>query len=724
MKKLLCSISLLSGVLVLAQQEKDTAVQSKHIEEVIVSGVKKYAEKKSEYVAKMPLKNLENPQVYTVLPKELMQQQVATDLQSSLNLLPGVNNVSVSVGSGGVGLGLTMRGFSSNASAGALRNGMATNFVSLSDPVNLEAIEVIKGPSGTLFGSALLVGYGGFVNRVTKKPLHQFKGEVGYTAGSWSGNRVTMDVSAPLNKSKTFLARINAAYNNDGSFQDFGKSKSVAIAPSFSFKVNDRLDINLDFEYFDISRNTTYMGLITGKDAAGNPLIFKDKSINDFNLDKKISYASDEIQSKAKIFNTFATANYKISDNWISQTSFSSAKTENDANYLFLNLSNKGTIRRDYYHIPSTFNLTEIQQNFIGNFNIAGNIKNKLLVGFDYTTTKTTDKRGVVQDIDQQIYKNKFGNLDQFVPVMFNDENSPYISQAAYQDVLGRTNYRGYKRDYRNFSVYVSDVISFSDRLFAMASLRFDNFNSVSDDYRQNSWSPKLGVVYQVVKDKVSLFGNYMNEFKNIAPSSSLGEVRTYKPEQANQWEGGVKYELLGGKLSGTVSYYNILVKDKVRNTPTEKDPTLTTQDGTQRSQGVEMDLITSPFHGFNIILGYGYNDSVYEKAKADVEGRRPAGQARHAGNFWLSYTVPSGRYSGFGIGMGGNTQSKFYLVDSSDVVSNGYAKFDASVFYEHSSYRVALKLNNFTNQKYYLGDSWTYVQNPRQLLLSLNYKF
>lgn len=721
MKKLLCSISLLSGVLAIAQQKQDTAIHAKNIDEVIVSGVKKYAEKKSDYVAKMPLKNLENPQVYTVLPKELIQQQVATDLQSSLNLLPGVNNVSVSVGSGGVGLGLTMRGFSSNASAGALRNGMATNFVSLSDPVNLEAIEVIKGPSGTLFGSALLVGYGGFVNRVTKKPLHQFKGEIGYTAGSWSSNRVTVDVSTPLNKSKTFLARLNAAYNNDGSFQDFGKSKSVAIAPSFSFKVNDRLDINLDFEYFDISRNTTYMGLITGKN-----ITFKDKSINDFNLDKKISYASDEIQSKAKIFNTFATANYKLSDNWTSQTSFSSAKTENDANYLFLNLSNKGTIRRDYYHIPSTFNLTEIQQNFIGNFNISEKIKNKLLVGLDYTTTKTTDKRGVIQDIDRKIYVSKSKDKTDagFVPIAFNDEKSPYISQGAYQEILGQTTYGGYKRDYRNFSVYVSDVISFSDRLFAMASLRYDHFNSVSDKDIQNSWSPKLGVVYQVVKDKVSLFGNYMNGFKNIAPSSSLGEIRTYKPEQANQMEGGVKYELLGGKLAGTVSYYNIRVKDKVRNTPTEKDPTLTIQDGTQRSEGVEMDLITSPFHGFNIILGYGYNDSVYEKAKSDVQGRRPAGQARHAGNFWLSYTISSGKYSGFGIGAGGNAQSKFYLVDSSDVVSNGYAKFDASVFYEQSSYRIALKLNNFTNQKYYLGDSWTYVQNPRQLLLSLNYKF
>ncbi|WP_294275777.1 TonB-dependent receptor [uncultured Chryseobacterium sp.] len=717
MKKLFCPVVLLSGILAFAQQQKDTAVHSQNIDEVIVSGIRKYAEKKSDYVARMPLKNLENPQVYTVLPRELMQQQVATDLQSSLNLLPGVNNVSVNVGSGGIGLGLTMRGFSSNASAGALRNGMATNFVSLSDPVNLESIEVIKGPSGTLFGSALLVGYGGFVNRVTKKPLNHFRGEIGYTAGSWSSNRVTVDVNTPLNANKTFLARLNAAYNNDGTFQDYGKSQSVAIAPSFSFKVDDRLDINLDFEYFDISRTTTYMGLIPGN-------TFKEKSINDFNLDKKISYASDEIRSKAQVFNTYATANYKISDHWTSQTNFSSSKTENDANYLFLNLSEQGTIRRDYYHIPSTFNLTEIQQNFIGNFAISEKVKNKILIGVDYTTIKTTDKRGVLRDIDRLIFKDRGGNEANFIPVAFNDAYAPYISAAAYQHILGKTNYGAYKRDFRDFSAYISDVMSVSDRLFAMVSLRFDNFNSASDDYRQNSWSPKFGLVYQVVKDKVSVFGNYMNGFKNIAPSSSLSEMKTYKPEQANQWEGGVKYELLKGKLSGTVSYYNILVKDKLRNTPTPTDPTLTTQDGTQRSQGLEMDIITSPFHGFNIIMGYGYNDSVYEKAPPQIQGKRPAGQSRHAGNFWLSYTVPSGQYTGFGVGLGGNAQSKFYLVDSSDVTSKGYAKFDASVFYDRIAYRIALKLNNFTNQQYYLGESWVAVQNPRQLLLSLNYKF
>ena len=718
MNKLVISLSLLSATTIVAQNQD--SIKEKSIEGVSIIGIKKYAEKRSQYVAKMPLKNLENPQVYTVLPKELLQQQVATDFQSSLNLLPGVNNVAVSVGSGGVGMALTMRGFSSNASAGALRNGMATNFVTLSDPVNLESIEVIKGPSGTLFGAGLLVGYGGFVNRVTKKPLPFFKGEVGYITGSWGSNRVTVDVNTPLNKSKTFLARLNAAYNDQGTFQDYGKSKTVAIAPSFSYKLNDRLDVNLDFEYFNINRNTTYLGLVTGKD-----IVFSKKSINDFNLDKKLSYASNEIPSKIEVMNTFANANYKISDNWTSQTSLSTSKTENDANYLFLNLTNTSKIRRDYYHIPSTFNLSEIQQNFLGIYDFSSKVKNKILVGLDYTTIKTTDKRGVIMDIDKQLYIAKNGNADKFIPVAFNDANAPYISKEAYENLLGNTAYKGYKRDIKTFAVYVSDVISINDRLFAMASVRYDHYESVIENFKQNSWSPKFGLVYQIVKDKVSLFGNYMNGFKNISPGASLsGEQRLFKPEHANQWEGGMKYELLDGKLAGTLSYYNILVKNKLRSAPTTTDPTNTVQDGSQRSQGVEMDLISSPFHGFNIILGYGYNDSVYESAPISIQGRRPAGQSRHAGNFWVNYTIPNGKLNGFGVGVGGNAQSKYYILDASDVISKGYAKFDASLFYEQHDYRIAIKLNNFTNKLYYMGDTWTSLQNPRQLLLSLNYRF
>ncbi|ETK10228.1 hypothetical protein T231_06125 [Tannerella sp. oral taxon BU063 isolate Cell 6/7/9] len=135
-----------------------------------------YAEKRSSTASRMPITNLENPQVYTVLPKELMRAQLISDYQSALNSAPGVSNVNYGPGSGGIGLWAYMRGF--NVQTATIRNGLATNFVTLSDPYNTERLEVIKGPVGTLFGTTL-VSYGGLINQETKKPLGVRRGELG-----------------------------------------------------------------------------------------------------------------------------------------------------------------------------------------------------------------------------------------------------------------------------------------------------------------------------------------------------------------------------------------------------------------------------------------------------------------------------------------------------------------------------------------------------------------
>lgn len=112
---------------------------------VVSSAAQIFAEKKSETVARLPIANLENSQVYTVVPKELLKEQMTSDFRTALMSSPGVTNVVLGVGSGGTGLSMRMRGFSGDDGAGSIRNGMATNFVSLSDPVNLERLEIIKG---------------------------------------------------------------------------------------------------------------------------------------------------------------------------------------------------------------------------------------------------------------------------------------------------------------------------------------------------------------------------------------------------------------------------------------------------------------------------------------------------------------------------------------------------------------------------------------------------
>ncbi|MCG9792859.1 TonB-dependent receptor [Flavobacterium algicola] len=679
----------------------------KELEEVVVvSGAKKFAEKKSEYVSRLPLSNLENPQVYTIVPKELFQEQIAVDFRSTLNTAPGISNVAQSVGSGGVGLSVRIRGFSGNGSS--VRNGMNTNWVTMSDPSNVESLEVIKGPSATLFGSTLTT-YGGLVNRVTKKPFKTTKGEVSYTTGSWALSRTTIDYNTALNDDKTMLFRVNAALDDQKTWQDYGKSKTFFVAPSFTYLANDRLTFDFDAEIYSGSRNSSYIGL--GNFTPSSTI----NSINDLNFDFKKSYTSDDLQSEAKTTNIFARATYKLSDQWVSQTNFSNAYTDNNANYLFLLINNNPDataaplLQRRLMTINSTFKTSQIQQNFTGTFNI-GSMKNRLLLGLDYTYLGTNDIRFLVNSYDLTA-----GN--DLTPI---NGEAPLINIEKYHQMIADMDapYLVNTRDLRTTSAYVSNVINFTDKLLAMASVRFDHYEDRSTGQNQNFFSPKMGVVYQVVKDKVSLFGNYMNGFANTGAGEVPGGVIVeFKPEQANQLEGGVKVELLGGKLNGTLSYYDIKVKDKVRY-----DNGFQIQDGTQSSKGFEADLIANPFRGLHVIMGYGYNESVYTSGA--VNGNTPYGAPKNVANLWMSYKILDGSAKGIGFGFGGNTQSDCFANDNNNFTVNGYTVMDATVFYEKPKFRIGLKLNNIANKEYWTNGFWSTMMPTRQLVANVTFKF
>lgn len=669
------------------------------LNEVVVDGmIKKFAQKKSDYVARLPINNLENPQAYTIVPKELFTEQVAVDLQSALMTSPGVGNVALGPGSGGVGLGIRMRGFSSLNGAGAIRNGMATNFVTLSDPANLESLEIIKGPSATLFGSTL-VSYGGLVNRVTKKAFESKAGEAGLTTGAGGLGRLTFDYNTPLNEDKSLLFRINTAVHREKSFQDYGINRSTMIAPTFTYHVNDRLTFDVDFEYFQTERTATFVRVGTSTGIT---------SIDDLNWDFKKSYTSNELLCESRAFNVFGKATYKLSDQWTSQTQYSYANTENNANYLFLTVNKADSITPSIMNIPSTFTTNQIQQNFIGDFKL-GNLRNRLLFGVDYTQLVNTNDRATVA------YKN----------IAITDAFDINIYQ--YELALATAKRSKALRSERTVSAYVSDVMNFTDRLSVMASLRLDRFHDVANDYTQTALSPKFGAVYQVVKNRVSLFGNFMDGFQNIAPAlteTSLDQPLHFNPEHASQWEGGVKLELLSGKLNGTVSYYNISVRDRVRTLVSTDGTTYSVQDGTQKSEGFEADLIANPVPGMHIILGYGYNDSKYTEGDPTIVGKRPYAIPHHTANLWVSHKFLTGFAKGFGLGFGGNYASDHYLDSDNKITVPGYMKLDATVFFEQAKYRFGLKLNNLTNEKYWTSSFNALPQATRQLVANVTYRF
>lgn len=674
-------------------------------EVVVKSTVKKFYKKESDDVARLPLKNLENPQVYTVISKDLMQEQLATDLGSALKSVPGA----------GVPLLLNQnritflsRGFSTEPK---VRNGL-TNFVQTNiDPVNLERIEVIKGPSGTLFGSSV-VSYGGLLNRVIKKPYNDLGGEISYTAGSWDMSRLTLDFNTPGNAEKTALFRMNSAISSQNSFQDAGFMKTFALAPSFSYQINRNLSLTVDLEY--------------GKNSGTSPIRFDPfttgipvQRVDEMGIPYKQSFASNDVSYDSQLKNAYAQIKYRISDEWSSQTAVSATKSSFDGYTIRLVGRSATTLRPQVTVGLYSYTSTDVQQNFIGDFKI-GNLRNRLVVGLDYyhfnSDRNTANVNTGTVDFTKAIQTTNY----------YTTFNPAYISNIAKT-----ATYTNQEADQDTYSAYASNVINITDRLLTMLSLRVDHFDNQgtlnqttgvnAGMYKQTVLSPKLGMVYQIVKDNLSVFGNYMNGFNNQTGTDINGS--TFKPEQANQWETGIKADLWSHRLTGSISYYDIKVKDILRANPENLDFSI--QDGTQLSKGIEIELVANPINGWSIIGGYAYNNSKYTKADETIDGLRPAGTGPdQLANFWTSYRFFTGFMKGFGIGLGGNFGSSAFQTHThaAQVIIPAYKTFDASIFFEREKYRISIKGNNLNDEKF-----WTYrltPQNPRNVIASVAYRF
>lgn len=678
-------------------------VSDTQLREIVVnSNHNRFTDKTTDQVARLPLKNLENPQVYQTVGKALMQEQLITERTDIYRNIPGaVPNFAV-----GGSQGMTIRGFSN---ATGMRNGMVTSAIVPLNPAILERIEVIKGPSGTLFGSNRNTTFGGLYNYVTKRPYDHFGGNVSFTGGSFEFARFTADVNAPLNDEHTLLFRLNAAAQTEGSFQDQGYAKNYTIAPSFSYQVNNRLNFLLDVE---ITRGN----FATGTYAVSDFKNVKARSFKDLNIGYKRSYINNGADISNGINNIQGKITYKISDAWTSET-----------NYLFsegfykhfywtnMTLLTDSTMSRSVRNQkPETFGNTQLQQNFVGDFRI-GSLRNRLVIGIDYNYNYNSLNRVTVNyDVV---------NINQPVKEL----NADQIDDLSYQKGFSATRTRS-----RSYAVYASDVLNITPSLIAMLSLRADRFTTegtytvatgkYAGDYSQNSLSPKLGIVYQVWKDKVSLFANYMNGFVNLAPLVQPDNtILNMKPQQGNQWEGGVKVELPDNKLSGTVSYYNIDVTNVTR-TEIVDGKTFVFQDGTQRSKGYEVELTANPVAGLNIVAGYAHNENRYTKASPALQGKLIVGSPKEVANIWVSYYMPRGKAKGLGVGAGGNYVGDSWFESTNTFLLPGYTLLSASVFYDQPKYRLALKGNNLLNQKYW--DTNGIPQKPVNFLASVTFKF
>ncbi|SEH32928.1 TonB-dependent receptor [Chryseobacterium culicis] len=685
----------------------------------------KFLDKDSTSVAKMPLKTLENPQAYTSINQQIMKEQLTYDISEVLKNVPGMVKMQGSPGrgSGDGSFYYSLRGFPTKVS---MVDGVPATTNGEIDPADIERLEVIKGPSGTLYGGAV-TSFGGLINVVTKKPKDYFGGEASYLMGSYNLNRVTADVYGPMTESRKMLFRLNAAYQYQNGFRDSEFRKSFFVAPTISYEVNDRLKFSLGAQIYNYEGTNTPIIFLarTRPYFAHNP--------DELGFDWKKSYSNNDITLKAPSINVKAEANYKISDQWTSQTLLSRnfRKTEGLYQYQFIRgNTSDAMLERNVQWQNSEASSTSIQQNFNGEFKI-GSIKNKVLIGLDYLNQTINNNHSpivVYDNINGQTLAGYANITRDLVLQKIQTSTAPLVRNNSASNLYG---------------AYISNVTYITDRLITLLSLRMDHYeskgqlnlstNTRTGDFNQTAWSPKVGIVYQILKDQLSAYGNYMNGFSYTAPvAQQLPDISgEMKPQMANQWEVGIKGNMWRNKINFTIGYYDILVDNIQRGSGVIRDGkeyNIVVQDGKQRSKGIEIETIMNPVQGLNIMAGYSYNHSRYEKADPAVDGRRPesAGPA-NVFNSWISYILPIKGLQGLGVGFGVNRVGK-QITGNKTVTGQfafpAYTLVNASISLEKERYRLGFKMNNLGNVQYFAGQGVVVAQMPRNFVAEVSFKF
>ncbi len=639
-----------------------------------------------------PLRDI--PQSIQVIPQQILRDQQITGLDDALRNVPGVSESFSSAASNF----FSIRGFDA-AATNLLRDGLVDPLAGqLNELTSIERVEVLKGPASVLFG---LGNPGGVINLVSKRPLSDPFYAIDATVGSYSFYRGALDLSGPLNDSKTVLYRLNTAYRNRGSFIDFYSGEQFNISPVVSVAIGDKTNLTLEGEYID-ARDSYISGVPVIGTVLPNPN-------GEVSRNRNFGEPSDEITQT--ITRLGYQLEHKFSDNWSLRNAFRfTFRDYSDRQTIPLSLdADNRTFNRFYreYDLENT-NYT-LTTNLVGKFS-TGSIQHQLLFGIDWNRLENFSPRYIERQAE---------SIDIFNPV--------------YGLPLGEITFDEFSdnSETNSLGIYLQDQIALTDNLKLLLGGRFDTYDQKYEDFTNNTessgsdsaFSPRFGIVYQPIP-AISLYASYTRSFTPPNGTFFFGVDSTLQPERGTQYEIGVKADL-NSRLSATLAFF-----DLTRTNVSTADPNnegFTIQVGEQNSKGIELSLTGEIVPGWNIFAGYAYTDARITEDNTFAVGNRLPNTPEHSFNLWTTYEIKQGELQGLGAGIG-----LFFVGDRAGDLDNtydvpSYVRTDAAIFYNKDRFRVALNFKNLFDVDYFesaLSSSRVYYGQPFTVQGTISWQF
>lgn len=681
------------------------------LSEVTVSGVQS-ANERTVTIGKIAIKPMDLPQSVATIDRTVLERQQVLRLSDALM---NANGIYIMGNTGGYQEEIAGRGFAFSSS-NTFKNGARYFNGTMPEMSSIEKVEIMKGSSAILFGN---VAAGGILNLVTKKPKFENGGSVSMRLGSYDFYKPTVDLYGSVLGSKNVAYRINGTYEKGNSFRENVNSERVYVNPSLLFKLSNKTEILLEGDYMKDRRTADFGTGAINYQIANIP---RERMIG-------VAWSYYDIAQKS----ANVTISHQFNDSWRLTGTGAYRAYESD---LFANLRPNSTnvINANGKWIRG-LQRTQVEEKYLmgqidltGQFK-TGNINHNVLIGtdFDQYDTKTT----------AFVTLTKYDSTNIFQPNL-------YVSRTDIPTLKVNTITSA---PINRVGAYVQDLISFSDKLKFLAGVRYSyqetgsNVLTVSTNKTVESTSfdgaftPRLGLVYQPTK-AMSLFSSFSNSFTLNTGVDVSGNA--LPPSFINQFEVGMKNELLNGLLSANITTYQIVNSNLAQTSLANGNTNTNIKElaGEVTSQGVEVDIKSKPFLGFSLMAGYSYNETKYTKSNIFIEGSLLRYNPNHTANASIYYTFSDTKLKGLNLGLtamyfgermaGRSTR----LTVANDVFKlipiNAYTQIDLSAGYNFTKFSIRGKVSNLLNELSYNvhDDNSVNPIAPRMASLTVAFKW
>ena len=610
----------------LAQEERIA------LEEVIVT-----ARKREE--------SLQDVAVSVTALSDQLQQSTVRNLANTQEFVP---NLLIDTTPGNQGAAISIRGISFQETDksldppnGVILDGvyLGTTAGALLNNFDIERIEVLRGPQGTLFGKNTI---GGAINVIRTAPTKEWGVKLRVAAGDFGKEEIQGLVNMPLTE-KGGLKIYGAKLESDGYMEnelvgeDMGGTDYQQLGATVAFDITENFDLSLTLERVDDDSDLGAWGnfnkfsdfacltSIGGLPEAGIPAAGTFFGSGCMELDPYSDEDHTSMNDSNTPDNTYdygnLTMNWMIGDWRLTSITGYMDRDEN------LRLEYDAS-HNEFLYVLAENTYEQLSQEFRINGNLTDNIN--LTAGLYYWDSEYTQFQ---ESFDMWYY---FG---------FNEAMNPAFGPGTVsQDLAGEGTNEAY-------AIFASIDWSLTDKLLLNLGGRYTweekTFTGRSGNYwflpadiaivpqgpdrnLKDDWtefSPRVALQYSI-SDDAMVFGSFSSGFKSggfFARTQDIYGLTSYDPEYVDTWEIGVKSELWDNRirLNATAFYsdYTDKQEDVIVPDSTGAVGTVVANASDVEIMGLEVEFTAALTERLTVFANYGYIDSEYTKFDADING-------------------------------------------------------------------------------------------------------